>query len=155
VAKPAHTPSPAAASDANTNLSSAATAPYSPAAESPTPACPPTTVTSTVPSSPSSHVPRAARRAVLERDILGCSWQDAHGVRCASRAWLEIDHHHPAGKGGGSDPDNLRLLCRAHNQLAAEHAYGRKHMERALARRRKMEPRLHPCSEGQAGRHTR
>jgi hypothetical protein len=81
-----------------------------------------------------SYVPRAARRAVLERDGLGCSWVDARGVRCGSRAWLELDHRQPSGKGGSSEPDNVRMLCRAHNQLAAEHAYGREHIERAARR---------------------
>jgi hypothetical protein len=80
------------------------------------------------------HITRVARRVVLERDGLGCSWVDAHGVRCGSRAWLQLDHREPAGKGGSSEPDNLRLLCRAHNRLAAERAYGREHMQRMSAR---------------------
>jgi 5-methylcytosine-specific restriction endonuclease McrA len=81
-----------------------------------------------------SHIPRAARRAVLERDGLACTWRDADGKRCGSRAWLEIDHRHPRGKGGGSEPENLRILCRAHNDLAAEHEYGRAHMQQAKRR---------------------
>jgi hypothetical protein len=84
-----------------------------------------------------SHIPRPARRTVLERDGLGCSWTDAHGVRCGSQAWLELDHRHPAGKGGSADAENLRLLCRAHNQLAAERAYGREHIGRARRRQKK------------------
>jgi len=85
----------------------------------------------------SRSIPRASRRAVLERDGLGCSWVDAQGVRCGSQAWLQMDHRHPAGKGGSTEPDNLRLLCSAHNRFAAEQAYGREHIERASARRRK------------------
>jgi hypothetical protein len=73
---------------------------------------------------------------VLEREGLGCSWQDADGHRCGSTAWLELDHRQPAGKGGGPEPDNLRLLCRAHNRRAAEHEYGRGHIERAIGLRR-------------------
>jgi hypothetical protein len=84
-----------------------------------------------------SRIGRPARRAVLERDGLGCSWVDAHSVRCGSQAWLEVDHRQPAGKGGSSEPDNLRLLCRAHNRLAAEHAYGREHIERMTSTRRR------------------
>lgn len=83
----------------------------------------------------SSHVPHAARRAVLERDGLACSWRDADGKRCGSRAWLEIDHRHPRGKGGGAEPENLRLLCRAHNHFAAEREYGRAHVEQATRHR--------------------
>src|SRR4029077_5502624 len=76
---------------------------------------------------PASGIPRAARRAVFERDGLGCCWVDAEGNRCGGFAWLELDHQHPSGKGGGSEPENLRLLCRAHNRFAAERAYGRQH----------------------------
>jgi hypothetical protein len=85
------------------------------------------------PSAP--HVPRAARRAVLERDGLACTWRDADGKHCGARAWLEIDHCHPRAKGGHSQPDNLRILCRAHNHFAAEREYGRAHVERATSRR--------------------
>ncbi len=84
----------------------------------------------------SRHVRRAARRSVLERDGLRCSWVDAGGARCDSRAWLEHDHRQPLGKGGDSEPDNVRLLCRAHNCLAAEREYGRQHMQQAVAQRR-------------------
>jgi hypothetical protein len=84
----------------------------------------------------SRHVTNAARRAVLERDDLQCSWVDAQGRRCESRAWLELDHRHPRAKGGGSEPENLRVLCRAHDRFAAEQAYGRATVEAAIARRR-------------------
>jgi 5-methylcytosine-specific restriction endonuclease McrA len=93
-------------------------------------------------------VPRPARRAVFERDGLGCSWLDANGVRCGNQAWLEFDHRHPAGKGGSSEPENLRLLCRSHNGLAAEHAYGRRHIEQAVLRRQKRE---YPRNSQQGG----
>jgi hypothetical protein len=80
-------------------------------------------------------VSNATRRAVLERDGLQCSRVDAQGRRCASRAWLELDHRHPRAKGGGSNPENIRLLCRAHNRLAAEHEYGRDSVDAAVAER--------------------
>jgi 5-methylcytosine-specific restriction endonuclease McrA len=83
-----------------------------------------------------SPISRAARRAIVERDGLGCTWTSADGTRCGSQAWLEFDHRHPAGKGGSSEPENLRLFCQAHNQLAAEQAYGRARIELAKARRR-------------------
>lgn len=84
-----------------------------------------------------AYIPRSARRAVVERDGLGCSWVDERGVRCGSRAWLEYDHRHPRAKGGGSEPDNLRLLCRHHNRFSAEREYGRKHVERTIAAQRR------------------
>jgi hypothetical protein len=96
---------------------------------------PPAVVPSASP--PASYISHEARRAVLERDGLGCCWVDATGRRCGSSAWLELDHHHPSGKGGGSEPENLRLLCRAHNRFAAERAYGRAHVERAIQARQR------------------
>jgi hypothetical protein len=84
----------------------------------------------------SRQVTRAARRAVTERDGLGCSWVGDDGQRCGARAWLELDHHHPLARGGSSAPHNLRWLCRNHNRLAAEREYGRSHIERATKRRR-------------------
>jgi hypothetical protein len=93
---------------------------------------------------------RSARREVLERDGLRCSWRNEHGTRCEARAWLEHDHHHPLGKGGSSDPQNLRLLCRNHNRYAAEHEYGKAHVERAIARSRR-ERRPPPAADYPAG----
>jgi hypothetical protein len=83
------------------------------------------------------RVSSATRRAVLERDGLQCSWVDAQGRRCPSHAWLEFDHRHPRGKGGGSGSENIRVLCRAHNQLAAEHEYGRHSIDASIAARRR------------------
>jgi hypothetical protein len=87
----------------------------------------------------SKRVSNSTRRTVLERDGLQCSWVDTQGRRCESRAWLELDHRHPRAKGGGPGPENIRLLCRAHNRLAAEHAYGRDVIESAIASRRRSE----------------
>jgi hypothetical protein len=106
------------------------------AATSPRAATSPLTAPSSA-GAPSSRIARPARRAVLERDGLGCCWVDLEGKRCNNTAWLELDHRQPSGKGGGSEPHNLRLLCRAHNRFAAECAYGREHMERAIQARQR------------------
>jgi hypothetical protein len=96
--------------------------------------------------STSSYICRSTRRAVVERDGLACSWVDEHGVRCGSRAWLEYDHRHPRAKGGGAEPDNVRLLCRQHNRYAAEREYGRRHVEHTIAeRRRARAPHVQPA----------
>jgi hypothetical protein len=87
-------------------------------------------------STAAAQVGRATRRKVSERDGLCCSWVGEGGKRCASRAWLEFDHHVPRGKGGGAEEGNVRLLCRAHNQLSAELHYGRRHMERVIRTRK-------------------
>jgi hypothetical protein len=88
------------------------------------------------PSRSSHRIDNATQRAVVERDGLGCSWLDGEGKRCGDRAFLEFDHEQPAGKGGSNEASNVRLLCAAHNHLAAERAYGRKHIERAISARR-------------------
>jgi hypothetical protein len=82
------------------------------------------------------RVTNATRRQVLERDGLRCAFVDEQGRRCPSRAFLEHDHVDPRGRGGSSETHNVRILCRAHNQLAAELAYGRKHIEAAIEQRR-------------------
>jgi 5-methylcytosine-specific restriction endonuclease McrA len=82
-------------------------------------------------SAPSSrHVPAAVRRAVYERDGGRCRFVDENARRCAAREGLEFHHSYPFGHGGGHGADNLRLLCRAHNQHVAQHDYGREAMER-------------------------
>ena len=50
------------------------------------------------------------------------------GKRCIERFRLEFDHQIPFYRGGESSVDNLRLLCKAHNQLEAEKCYGREFM---------------------------
>ncbi len=83
------------------------------------------------------RVTNAAKRRVIQRDGLQCSYVDERGRRCTERGMLEFDHHHPKGQGGGSEPENLRVLCRAHNQYFAELAYGRAHLEEARRSRRR------------------
>lgn len=84
----------------------------------------------------SRRFPAEARRTVLERDGLGCSWVAPDGTCCNSRAWLEHDHITPHGLGGSNDAANGRLLCQPHNRLAAEQAYGQNTMARIIDRRR-------------------
>lgn len=84
----------------------------------------------------SERVTNATRRAVLERDGARCTWLDEHGQRCPAQGWLELDHRTPRGRGGGSGADNVRVLCRNHDRLAAERAYGRETIEQAIRQRR-------------------
>ena len=76
------------------------------------------------------RITNAVRRRVFERDGLRCTFVSADGRRCEASALLELDHVEPKGFGGGNDVANLRVLCRAHNQLAAETLYGRGRIER-------------------------
>jgi 5-methylcytosine-specific restriction endonuclease McrA len=78
---------------------------------------------------PAQHgaVTRAARREVFGRDGLQCAYVDAaSGRRCEGSAFLEVDHVAPRARGGSAEPENLRVLCRAHNRLHAEDTYGQK-----------------------------
>jgi hypothetical protein len=83
-----------------------------------------------------TRVANDTRRIVVDRDGLGCDFVGVDGHRCASRAFLEFDHIDPVGAGSGSAPVNVRLLCFAHNQYAAESFYGKEHVRRARLRRR-------------------
>ena len=72
------------------------------------------------------HIPAAVRRAVHERDGGRCCYTDEQGRRCTARDGLEFHHRHPFGHGGDHSPENLGLMCRAHNGLLAEFDYGRR-----------------------------
>ena len=81
----------------------------------------------------SRHIPAAVRRFVHERDGGRCTYRDAYGRRCDKRHDLEFHHKHPFALGGDHGPENLTLLCRAHNTLLAEQDYGEDVMARFRA----------------------
>jgi 5-methylcytosine-specific restriction endonuclease McrA len=84
------------------------------------------TVADADPAPKSRHVPAPIRRAVHERDGGRCTYEDASGRRCTARDRLEFHHHRRAfARGGEHSVDNLRLMCRTHNQLLAERQYGK------------------------------
>jgi 5-methylcytosine-specific restriction endonuclease McrA len=79
----------------------------------------------------SRHIPSAVKRAIVAKEGLRCSFVGIDGRRCKCRAFLEYDHVTPAGLDGNNAEDNVRLLCRAHNQYAAERIYGAAKMRRS------------------------
>jgi len=81
------------------------------------------------PSKSPGHVPAAVKRAVWSRDEGKCTWPLDSGGVCGSTLRLEIDHVVPRGRGGLSTVDGCRLLCSAHNQLAARQVYGDEWMD--------------------------
>jgi 5-methylcytosine-specific restriction endonuclease McrA len=89
------------------------------------------------PAASPEHVSSAARREVFARDGEQCAFVSESGERCTSQAFLEIDHVHPRARGGGSEPSNLRILCRPHNLLAAERAFGREHVSTQIRMRQR------------------
>jgi hypothetical protein len=84
--------------------------------------------------SPSRHIPDAVKREVFERDGGRCTFTGEDGRRCAETGALEFDHLDGFARTRLHRADRIRLLCRAHNQHAAEQMYGRAFMERARAR---------------------
>jgi 5-methylcytosine-specific restriction endonuclease McrA len=77
----------------------------------------PAPTTAPVPGRPASrHIPAHVRREVWERDGGQCSFVSAAGRRCGETGFLEYDHITPFAQGGAATVDNIRLLCRAHNQ---------------------------------------
>jgi 5-methylcytosine-specific restriction endonuclease McrA len=74
----------------------------------------------------SRHIPAEVRRVVWERDQGRCAFTSAGGVRCTEKSFLEFDHREPYACGGPTTADNLRLLCRRHNQYWARLRFGRK-----------------------------
>jgi len=69
-------------------------------------------------------IPADVKRAVAERDQGKCAFVSESGKRCGSRSMLQYDHIVPVANGGEATKENIRLLCRAHNQHAAERAFG-------------------------------
>jgi 5-methylcytosine-specific restriction endonuclease McrA len=68
-------------------------------------------------------IPQRVRDQVLIRDGHRCTYIGTDG-RCPAGTELEIDHICPHAQGGSDHIDNLRTLCRAHNQRAAEVVFG-------------------------------
>jgi hypothetical protein len=91
---------------------------------------------SPVPSgSPSRHVPAAIRRAVWKRDGGRCSYESRHGRRCDAREFLELDHREPWARVRRHSVENLRILCRTHNQFVARLAFGEAYMSQYQRKR--------------------
>ncbi len=75
-------------------------------------------------------IPAAVKHRVWLRDGGQCCFVSQFGERCLERRMLEIDHKTPVARGGGHDVDNLRLLCRYHNQAMADQVFGVEWMTR-------------------------
>ena len=75
------------------------------------------------------------RAQVIQKSGGNCLYVDpVSGRRCTSRSMIEVDHIVSRARGGSNRPDNLRSLCRTHNRLMAQLAFGSKFIERASSR---------------------
>jgi hypothetical protein len=82
----------------------------------------------------SRHIPDWIKRIVYERDGGRCTFVDDRGRRCEATGALEFEHDEGFARTGSHDPDRIHLLCRAHNQHAADKMYGRSFMDAARNR---------------------
>ncbi|MFH1017580.1 MAG: hypothetical protein V1798_05275, partial [Pseudomonadota bacterium] len=69
---------------------------------------------------PTRYIAADAKRMVRDRSKGQCEYVDPKsGRRCESRYLLEFDHMDPYWSGGSSSEENIRHLCRMHNQYLA------------------------------------
>lgn len=108
-----------------------------------------TNTTASHPTANPRRVPRAVCGAVWKRDGDRCTFVSIDGHRCEERERLELDHIVPVARGGPSTVENLRLLCHAHNQHAAEREFGSERMRarREVAQSRRAAERFHKQAE--------
>ncbi len=72
----------------------------------------------------SRYVPAEVRHQVYQTQLHRCSYSSSDGRQCRETANLQLDHKTMWCFGGEHSANNLRLLCPAHNQLAAAQALG-------------------------------
>ena len=77
-------------------------------------------------------LPSSLRREVWSRAGGRCEFHTPDHKRCFSRFALEIDHILPVFQGGSGGLDNLRLVCRIHNQHQALSKVGPEVMSRYM-----------------------
>jgi hypothetical protein len=88
--------------------------------------------------SKSDRIPAHVKREVWRRAGGRCEWTLESGERCGCRTRLEFDHGNPLALGGESTIENVRLLCREHNVLAARQVFGHAVMDRYSRRGRRV-----------------
>ncbi|HUL58730.1 MAG TPA: HNH endonuclease signature motif containing protein [Anaeromyxobacteraceae bacterium] len=84
----------------------------------------------TPPASKGDAIPAHAKRAVMLRDGGRCQSKLHGGGICGSTRQIEFDHVEEKARGGPPTVENVRLLCRFHNQLKARLVFGDAWMDR-------------------------
>lgn len=87
-------------------------------------------------SNTSRYVASEISERVHARGEYQCEHRAPDGKRCPSRTGLQIEHVRPFGIYRSHDERFLRLLCPAHNRLAAERVYGAAYIQRKITERR-------------------
>ncbi len=76
----------------------------------------------------SRYVPAVVRHQVYQTQPHRCSYSSANGRQCRETANLQVDHKTMWCFGGEHSANNLRLMCPAHNRLAAAQVLGNEFM---------------------------
>jgi hypothetical protein len=97
-------------------------------------------------------IPKAICRNVWERDGGRCAFVSADGHRCEATRKIEFDHITPLARGGRTTADNLRLLCRQHNQFEAERVLGKDQVAQRLELAQRDRARAKVAAEASAAR---
>ena len=75
----------------------------------------------------SRYIPQSEKREAWRRNDGRCAYVDSKTKRrCEAKRHLEIDHAQPIVMDGKTTAENLRLMCKAHNQLLAIAVFGAK-----------------------------
>jgi len=75
-------------------------------------------------------IPAKIKNYIWSRDEGKCTYRNGEsGKVCGSRFQIQIDHRIPVAKGGQSNSENLRLVCRQHNILFAVQHFGENKMK--------------------------
>lgn len=95
----------------------------------------------------SRHVPRAVRDEVMIRDGQRCTYVGKNGKRCSCKHNLQIDHIKPWALGGAHEPENLRVLCAAHNRHQARKTFGERAVPPVGTRSADIPNRISPAGQ--------
>jgi hypothetical protein len=68
----------------------------------------------------------------VKREVFKRAGGKCEHPNCQAIHYLEYDHRNPVALGGGNNFDNIRLVCKAHNQLYAIQKLGLSQMQRFL-----------------------
>ena len=91
---------------------------------------------------PTRDFSRHATSEIYERHGEQCAFVDERtGLRCNSRAFLQIDHVILRAFGGTSEADNGRPLCARHNAFEAKRVLGRDYVESRIRDRQQQRQR--------------
>jgi len=88
----------------------------------------------------SRYIPADVKHQVVKRDGGRCSYVAADGKRCCETKNLEFDHIRCFALGGKNTVENLRLVCKGHNQIYAEQVFGRATIQNIIDSRRQTAP---------------